>query len=132
MRITTSESGCCGETPTITLSEPFYDELTQHPVPVDKRALKALRKSPLALDIYCWLTYRMSYLRRSTEIPWAALQVQFGADYATDGAGLRNFKKAFLKRLGAVCLVYPEAEVEDGTYGLILRPSPTHIPAHCG
>jgi hypothetical protein len=31
---------------------------------VDFRALKALR-SPLALDIYCWLTYRMSYLPRS-------------------------------------------------------------------
>ena len=116
----------------VTLSEPFFEELIQHPVPVDKRALKALRKSPLALDIYCWLTYRMSYLNKPTEIMWPALQVQFGSDYATDSVGVRNFKKAFLKRLTAVCLVYPEADVEDGTYGLILHPSPTHIPIHCG
>lgn len=43
--------------------------------------LRALR-SPLALDIYCWLTYRASYLRRPTEIPWTALALQFGAGYA--------------------------------------------------
>jgi hypothetical protein len=59
----------------------FYEEAIKSPVPVDMRALKALKRSPLALDIYCWLTYRMSYLRKPTEIPWAALQMQFGADY---------------------------------------------------
>jgi hypothetical protein len=30
--------------------------------PIDLQALKALRGSPLALDIYSWLTDRMSYL----------------------------------------------------------------------
>ncbi len=33
-------------------------------VPIDLRALNALKGSPLALDIYSWLTYRMSYLRK--------------------------------------------------------------------
>lgn len=57
----------------------FFNEIIDRPVPVDMRALKALKRSPLALDIYCWLTYRLSYLRKPAEIPWPALQMQFGA-----------------------------------------------------
>ncbi|MGH8305788.1 MAG: replication protein RepA, partial [Steroidobacteraceae bacterium] len=55
------------------------------PVPIDMRAMKALKRSPLALDIYFWLTYRLSYLRHARVIPWAALQLQFGSSYGTDG-----------------------------------------------
>jgi hypothetical protein len=87
------------------------------------RALKALKRSPLALDIYCWLTYRMSYLRKATEIPWAALQTQFGADYSRT----IDFKVNFLKHFQAVLVVYPEAKVEEGERGLLLRPSKPHI-----
>lgn len=113
---------------TVTLSERFFDEVINNPVPIDMRALKALKRSPMALDIYCWLTHRMSYLKQKTEIPWAALQTQFGADYATDEQGIRNFKKAYLKHLKKVCTVYPKAKVLEGNTGLILKPSPTHIP----
>lgn len=63
----------------VTLSKRFYDELIQNPVPVDLRVLDALKRSPMALDIYPWLTYRMSYLKKPTVIPWRALQLQFGA-----------------------------------------------------
>ena len=48
---------------TLTLTADFYDEITKHPVPLDLRALRALKKSPLAIDLYCWLTYRMSEVR---------------------------------------------------------------------
>jgi len=65
---------------TVTLSTDFFQEIIERPVPIDMRALKALKRSPLALDIYCWLTYRLSYLRKPAEIPWPALQMQFGAD----------------------------------------------------
>lgn len=65
----------------VTLSEGFYAEIVHHPVPLDMTVLKALTRSPMAIDIYVWLTYRMSYLRRTTTIPWQALEWQFGADY---------------------------------------------------
>lgn len=109
---------------TLTLSQPFFDEIAASPVPVDMRALKALRKSPMALDIYAWLTYRMSYLRKRTVIPWAALQLQFGADYKVT----RQFKAAFIKQLKAVCAIYPKANVQPTDTGLELRPSKPHIP----
>jgi len=49
---------------TVRLSETFYDEIINNKVPIDLRALYALKRSPMALDIYCWLTFRMSYLKR--------------------------------------------------------------------
>lgn len=108
---------------TVTLSTDFFQEVVERPVPVDMRALRALKRSPLALDIYCWLTYRLSYLRKPTEIPWAALQMQFGADYSRR----RDFKAAFLQHLRAVHVLYPEANVEEGERGLLLKPSKPHV-----
>lgn len=112
---------------TIELGKKFFEEAINNPVPVDMRALKALKRSPLALDIYCWLTHRMSYLRKPTEIPWAALQMQFGADYARDSHGIRNFKMKFFHHLRTVLVLYPEANVEDGELGLLLKPSKPHV-----
>lgn len=112
---------------TVTLSQPFFEEIITNPIPIDMRALKALKRSPMALDIYTWLTYRLSYLRKPTEIPWQALQTQFGADYKRDAHGLRNFKQAFLHHLTKVLLVYPQARVNDGDHGLLLRPSQPHV-----
>lgn len=112
---------------TLTLNEDFFKEVITNPIPIDMRALKALKKSPLSIDIYSWLTYRMSYLRDPTTIPWEVLQLQFGSDYATDAQGLRNFKKAFLRELKKVTLIYREAKLEDLQVGLNLKPSQTHI-----
>ena len=113
---------------TVTLSYDFFREITNRPVPIDMRALQALKRSPMALDIYCWLTYRLSYLKKQTEIPWEALQTQFGAGYPSTPHGLRNFKWNFLRHLRSVLVVYPEAKAADGTYGLLLKPSKPHIP----
>jgi hypothetical protein len=67
---------------TVTLSEHFFNEVIDRPVPIDMRAIKALKQSPMALDIYTWLTYRASYLKRPTVIPWSSLALQFGSDYS--------------------------------------------------
>lgn len=110
---------------TVTLSEPFFREVVQHPVPVDMRALRALRQSPLALDIYSWLTYRFSYLEKPVTVPWEALAGQFGSDYKNP----RHFKAHFLQELRKVLVIYPEAHVKpDAPSGFILLPSKTHVP----
>jgi hypothetical protein len=113
------------------LSERFYDEVRTSPVPIDMRAMKALKKSPLALDIYFWLTYRLSYLRQARLIPWAALQMQFGSNYQAHAHGLRDFKRAFLRELKKVAILYPKAKAKakEQEGGLYLQPSATHIPA---
>jgi hypothetical protein len=108
---------------TLELTQPFYDEVTSRPVPIDLRALKALKRSPMALDIYNWLTYRMSYLSKTTCIPWAGLEMQFGADYAEP----RLFKHKFLEQLRKVSVVYPEAKLDASAEGLIIHPSKPHV-----
>lgn len=81
----------------------------------------------MALDIYFWLTYRMSYLSRDTVIPWPLLQGQFGADYAHDVQGQRNFKKFFIKRLASVKSIYEQVKVAPMEKGLLLKPSAPHV-----
>lgn len=110
------------------LSEPFFKECIEHPLPIDVRAMRSLRQSPLALDIYVWMTHRMSYLSRRTTIPWISLAGQFGAGYSLEGQGLYDFKRAFLRELKHVLVVYPEAKVADSPNGLVMYPSPTHVP----
>lgn len=107
----------------VVLSAEFYDELLTHAVPIDLRPLGALKGSPLALDIYSWLTYRMSYLRKPCLIPWEALQTQSGANYSRP----RDFKRKFLAHLADVLHVYPSARLSEQPAGLLLRPSPTHV-----
>lgn len=114
----------------VKLNQKFFAECIENPVPIDLRAFKALRGSAMAMDIYAWLTYRMAYTRKATRpIPWEMLQMQFGTSLPNDDQGKRDFKKAFIKNLKLVATVYPEAKVDVRDNGLVLYPSPTHIPS---
>lgn len=112
---------------TVTLGEKFFEEITHHPIPIDLRALNALKKSPMALDIYMWLTYRMFYLRKPTNLQWASLQAQFGADYADNKAGRQGFRRGFTSALKKVQVIYPEAKVSSSEGGILLLPSKPHV-----
>lgn len=98
---------------TITLSADFFEAIISSPVPLKIEALISLRHSPLAMDVYVWLVYRMYTLRHSkrseTRIPITSLRKQFGERYATDNQGARDFKKNFVKRLNEALIFYPEA-----------------------
>ena len=109
---------------TVTLSEKFFAEITERPVPVDMRALRALKKSSLALDIYTTLTHRASYLTKPSTVTWAGLAGQFGSDYAE----LRDFKKAFIAELRKVSTVYAGVNVEVTDVGLVIKPTLTQVP----
>lgn len=112
---------------TLSLNEDFFREIITNPVPIDLRILKALKRSPLALDIYCWITHRVSYLKKPTTIPWGALQVQFGSNYANNAQGVRNFKRHFLKELHTVHCIYNAFKAENREVGLTIKPSKPHI-----
>ena len=114
----------------VRLSNKFFQECITSPVPIDLRAYKALRGSPLAMDVYTWLTYRMSYTqRRSRPIRWESLMMQFGSSFNTEDMdqAVRNFKKQFIKALQLVLVVYPQAHVEINENGFVLLPSRPHV-----
>lgn len=112
----------------IDLGEKFYEAIRACPVPVDYRALHALKRSPLALDLYALMTYTAFNATRKRQvrtIPWEGLHSQMGGDYAE----LRDFKKKLLMALRKVQLAYPALKVETTLTGLVIHPSPTAIPA---
>jgi hypothetical protein len=111
----------------VRLSDEFFQEVTERPVPLSIPALQLLKGSPLRLDIYAWLTYRMSYLRRRSEVPWSALRFQFGSQIADTRQAKFRFQVEFQRHLAKVLAVYPQANVDFSPHGLVLLPSRTHV-----
>lgn len=114
---------------TVTLSQRFFEEITNSPVVFRMDALKLLKQSAMAIDLYTWVTYRNSYAKKPTFIPWESLQMQFGAGYPETDQGKRDFKKKFVKALTKVALVYPEAaKLRPEADHLIFVPGRPHVP----
>jgi hypothetical protein len=112
----------------LTLTDEFYKECITHPVPVDLRVLNALSSSPMAMDIYTWLTYRIAICRRPSLVPWNLLQAQFGN---ADTQLLANFKQNFARALKLVLAIWsPAITVEKE--GITIYPSLPHVPVQKG
>lgn len=107
----------------VILSESFYTELCRHPVLVDRTALKDLTTSPMAMDIYLWLAFRLHSLEKETSIGWERLWRQFGPNVGL----LRNFKTQFEGPLYLALSAYGQARVRVTDRGLMLEPSPAPI-----
>ncbi len=105
--------------PSIVLSETFFNEITSAPVPVDLRALRQLRKAPMAIDLFVWLSYRLSYLKKPVKISWEQLSVQFGSNYART----RAFKEAFLGHMEAIRFMTNGISYKSESDGFTLYPS---------
>jgi hypothetical protein len=107
------------------LSPDFYETLTQHAVPLDYRALSALKHSALALDVYTWLAHRLCRIRQpgGVMLSWENLREQFGQEYKNS----KDFKREFRDVLRKVWLVYPDARIEEVPGGIVLRESPPPI-----
>jgi hypothetical protein len=112
----------------VTLSQRFFEQLVEAPVPLDLRAIRALKRSPLSLDLYAWATRRVSYLKRPLRISWRSFQNSFGAGYADTPQGKSRFRGNAIEALRRVKAVYPQLKIELKPDGLILFPSSTHIP----
>ena len=110
----------------ITLGGKFFQEIVKRPVPFDIRILKALKRSPLGLDLYMWLTYRVSYMKEPTAISWKQLHDQFGAEYARPD----NFTAKAKRELKKISAAWPELNYETPRGRLKLYPStPSVLPA---
>lgn len=112
----------------IRLSAAFYKDLTGSAVPLDTRILRNLRKSPLAIDVYSWLTYRVSYLRQITVIRWDQIRGQLGAGYPDTPQGMRNFRKKFLAALDKVLEEWPTKSISVTDNGIMLKPGTPSVP----
>ncbi len=106
---------------TIELSEPFFNSLMTHAVPLDKQAIGALKHSALCLDIYAWLAHRLHRIPKKNDLllTWLQLKNQFGQEYKHQG----SFNRKFINSLKQVLSVYPNARIENVDNGLLLKNS---------
>jgi hypothetical protein len=107
----------------VMLDEEFFAALKKHPVPFVEEAIRQLSHSPMSIDIYAWLGYRLHSLKRPTDISWPSLAAQFGPNYKT----IRQFRADFILSLQEAYAAYPDAEVELIENGLRLHPSPPPV-----
>jgi hypothetical protein len=114
----------------IELGEDFFKALMDSPVPVDMRALRALKGSALALDLYVWAVWRADYATRKGEkqfMAWSSLMRQIGCDYKGKDA-VKDFKHNAKATLKKVRKVYPLLKISDVAGGFYVHPSPPAIP----
>lgn len=113
------------------LSDVLFQEIMSHPIPVDNRAIKILKSSSMAMDIYFWLTYRFSYLSKDTFISFDNLRMQFATNHTkNDKHAKYNFKRDFIKYIQEIKKIYPKANfyIDEKRNGILLKPSETHVP----
>lgn len=106
----------------IELGEEFYDALIAAPVPLDMRALQALKNSPLALDLYAWAAWRSFAAMKSGKpqfVSWRALMEQTGMGYSNMGDARRKIKIALAKVAG----ISPGLQCEQAEGGIKILPS---------
>ena len=113
----------------IVVSEQFYKAVTAIPVPVDERALRALKRSPLALDLYALLSYTTFVARKIGEpifVSWHALAGQLGGHYED----VDNLKKKVQGALPKVRVVYPglDLRTRDGGFDVLPTGQPAIAP----
>ena len=86
----------------IELGEKFFNEIINHPVPLNMNTLTALKRSSLGLDLYLWLVYRTFSLRAPQRLTWKQVYRQFGADpdKASDKFIVRNLAQNQSSRHG--------------------------------
>ena len=106
---------------TITLSEPFFREVVERPIPIRLDHLQQLRRSPMALDMYVWLTHRLFYLKAPTTVPTELLMAQLGG---SPGQRPRDFRGDLVRHLAGLRQIWPELDAQVRRGGLYLRPSP--------
>ena len=93
-------------------------------VPLDPVIVRTLRRSPLGLDLYAWLTYRMATLEATATVGWPALEAQFGSEYGRP----RDFRAKFRQQLARVIQAWPgQLRVEAEDRRVVLDPGPPSV-----
>ena len=115
---------------TIRLGEEFFNEVIKHPVPLDMNILRALKRSPLGLDLYMWLVYRTFTLTAPITLTWRQLFRQFGADpsKASNKKSVSRFRDSVLREMKKINRAWPDLEYRTVTGGLVIEPCPPRIP----
>jgi len=108
---------------TVTLSKPFVEAVKKAPVPADRRVLREIKDSALAIDLYFWTTYRTSYIEEPLPLSWQQVHDQMGANYSR----VSGFAREARKHLEEISLIWSDLKYETPRGRLILYPSRSSV-----
>jgi Plasmid encoded RepA protein len=110
----------------IFLTEGFFDHLRKHAVPLNEHAIRQLRDSATALDLYTWLAYRLPRInqKRPATLSWQQLAVHFGNDRTNIRKFRQTVREAWNRQVSGV---YPEARAEFDASVIRLYASPAPL-----
>ena len=111
--------------PEMTLSQRYYDAITERPVPLDMIHLVKLSRSPRRMDLYAWLSYRTALIspRRQVHVRLSALRPVFAPGLGDPAV----FKYRLREDLRAVARIYPGFRVAVRGDLLVLEASPSPV-----
>lgn len=117
----------------IQLSKPFFELLTQGPFPYNKEILNHISRSPMAIDVYLWLTQCLASMHYSKR-PVLTLRMddfmkQLGTSYdPSDSAARRNFRTNLNKALDRIREVWPSIRIDVSPNVLVIHRTPPSVP----
>ncbi len=105
----------------IMLSEEFWKEIRDHPIPVDLAVVRALADSPGNLDLYIWLVWRCWTAKTQAHVPL------FGAEGLVQQLGVsdslrnRDFRRQVRTWLTMIYRLWPDcpAKLSDTAEALV-------------
>src|SRR5262249_42988481 len=103
----------------INISEHFWDEIREHPIPADLNVVRALVNAPGCLDLYLWLVWRCFKLKRDAQIPLfgaCGLAQQLGTD---DYLRARDLRRTILRWLHVIRVFWTDCPASVGNDGKI-------------
>lgn len=108
----------------IRMSEVFYSHLIEHAVPLNEVAIRELKGTPTALDLYTYLAYRLPRIgsEKGQIISWDQLAKHLGND-----ADSKRFRQTVRETMQIVSAVYPNANVDLSGRKVVLHPSPAPL-----
>ncbi|MDT7533120.1 replication protein RepA [Sphingobium sp. SA2] len=108
----------------IRMSEVFYSHLVDHAVPLNEVAIRELKGTPTALDLYTYLAYRLPRIGsdKGQIISWDQLAKHLGNE-----ADSKRFRQTVRETMQLVSAVYPNANVDLSGKKVILHPSPAPL-----
>jgi len=108
----------------VVLSEAYYNEILAHPVPLSLETIKALKKSPLALDLYAFISYRAN-ANKIIPAKLTDLKKQFAFEGDT-----WKFRDNIQRTLKYVQKAWPECNVILKKDVLVIPKMQPHISHH--
>ena len=111
----------------IELNPDLFRAIMDAPVPVDMRALRNLKRSPLALDLYAFICYRAYIATQSGKsqfITWEHLMGQLGTDYTH----VNNFRTKAKGAIRKIKTVFPGLTLGPKRGGIEILPGASAVP----